>query len=184
MRRGRWCRSWKAWRSRRSTDLSALATSVTRRRTLRRRSVLWATRRNSASRKACGGRWSGTARTPPELLRQHLKGMVPLVSQESGEAPEDAEGLDRARCGETTAIERLPAELRDDIRDLLLRAGVVPAVEHGRRPLFEPRIDHARVADAVEGLHHVSLPSFGLHSLGERFVGSGEEREHAIRGRA
>src|ERR1017187_3686584 len=91
------------------------------------------------------------------LSGQHLERMSPLVFQESRDEPEHAQRLDRARCDDSTAIDRLPTELANDLGDLCLRAVVITAQKHTGCSLFKMWIHHEGASDAVECFHHVSL---------------------------
>ena len=85
--------------------------------------------------------------------------MRPAVAQESGNAPEDAERLDRACAFDHSHIGYFEPELIQDGLHLALRAVVVAADEHRRLDAVEVGVDHERVANATERLHEMSLGS-------------------------
>src|SRR6185503_3383379 len=65
-------------------------------------------------------------------LPQQLEGVGPLVAQEAGDAPEDAERLDGARGLHAAHVAGLVAELGEHLGDLALGFLAVAAEEHRR----------------------------------------------------
>jgi hypothetical protein len=88
-RRGRCYRRWKEWSIPPNFGLRARAMCAIRRPIPRRPCATWATPRGSRSKRACGGRWSGTARAAyqaaplPGLLgrseSEALRHVVPCI---------------------------------------------------------------------------------------------------------
>src|SRR6266699_2037628 len=105
-----------------------------------------------------------STRTPPAIeggrdgapgrstLAQHLEGVRPIVAQEAGDAPEDAQRLDGAGRLGLPHVGGFPAELLEEAGHRLLRTVVVAADEHGRPAALEVRVDHAGAAHGVERL--------------------------------
>src|SRR5688572_1705379 len=94
--------------------------------------------------KPCSDPW------PHELER-----VPPFVPQETGNAPEHAQGLDGASRFRLAHVCRFPPELIEDPAHDLLRRFVIAADEHRRPAARELRIHHARVSDGIECLDEV-----------------------------
>jgi hypothetical protein len=75
----------------------------------------------SARRLGFAARPAGQHRSP-----EQLEGVLPRAAQEAGDAPEDAQGLDRARGLDPAEVLRLPAELVEDPRTASFAAGSLP----------------------------------------------------------
>lgn len=109
--------------------------------------------------------------------------MGPLVVEEARDAPEHAEGFDGAGGFGGSHVGGLPAELVEDGGDLGLGLRVAAADEHGGLAFLVRRVDHAGVADGVEGFDEVGLRELGLEGFEQGFVGAGEEAEDSVGGR-
>ena len=101
---------------------------------------------------------------------QELERVRPRVPQEPGDAPEDAERLDRARGLRRAHVLRLPAERVEHLGHHTLRLFVVSADEHGRLAARQLGVDHQRVPDAGERLHEPRRRRLRLEPLHERLV--------------
>src|SRR5882672_3481505 len=72
--------------------------------------------------------YPGTLIMPSGLHRlEVLQRVRPVVVQEPGRAPQDAQRLDRDAQLDPADVDRLPAELREDLGGVALVAGVVAA---------------------------------------------------------
>src|SRR5687768_16871587 len=86
----------------------------------------------------------GELRVPKPMIRtpdrenqssvspQQLERVDPVLAQEAGDAPQDAQGLDRPRCLDESHIRGLPTELVEKPGHGLLGGRVVAADEHRR----------------------------------------------------
>ena len=106
---------------------------------------------------------------------EHLERVRPLVADEAGDAPEHAQRLDGAGGFGLAHIGRFPTELIENPAHDFLRRVVVATDEHRWFPAFEFRIDHAGVADGIEGLDEPRVCELLLEALHERLVEIGEE---------
>src|SRR3989344_2891716 len=109
--------------------------------------------------------------------------MRPLVAEEAGDAPEHAQRLDRAGCFGFAHVGCFPAELIENTAHRRLRRLVVPADEHGWLAALVLRVDHARIADGIEGFDEAYGGKLPLQALHEGLVERGEESQHSIDGR-
>jgi len=83
------------------------------------------------------------------LPRQQLESVGPLILLKAGNAPQHAQWFQSSGGDDASAIERLPAELADDLGDLRLGRVAVAAQKHGRRALLVMRVHHLPAAHAV-----------------------------------
>src|ERR1035441_1638982 len=86
-------------------------------------------------------------RTIAALLPQQLERMRPLVPQESRDAPQHAQRLNRPCRLHAAHVRGLPAQLIQQPGHGLLRARIVPADKHRRPARLVARVHHARGAN-------------------------------------
>ena len=108
--------------------------------------------------------------------------MGPLVVEEAGDAPEDAQRFNGAGGDGATHVGCFPAEGIEDGSDGLLGGVVVSADEHGGLDAVEVGVDHGGGADGVEGFDEVGVGELVLQLLHEGVGGSGVEGEDAVIG--
>ena len=83
--------------------------------------------------------------------------MHPAVLAETGNAPKEAERLDRPGSLGGAHVFRFSAKQVENRRYLRLRRVVIAADEHGGSDAPEIRIDHMQVADAIERLDKMRI---------------------------
>ena len=116
-------------------------------------------------------------------LFQKFEGVVPIVLEEAGNAPQHAERLGGARGFGFAHVGDFPAELIAERGDGPLRGVVIAADEHGGLAGRESGIDHAGGTDAViEGFDEFCAGKFALVALHEGIVEIGEKFEDAVDG--
>src|SRR6516165_8350821 len=103
-------------------------------------------RRRLSSLKSWPTRSANLASGWYRLSHQQLERVRPLIVTKAGYAPQHAERLERPRCENRAAVERLPSELPDDAGNFGLRRRVISAQKHGRRTGFVVGIHHIRAA--------------------------------------
>src|SRR2546426_2758481 len=131
------------------------------------------------NRDRCGG---GLEDRAGSSLAQQLESVCPVIAQKAGDAPEDAQRLDRAGRLDLPHVGRLPAELLEDSGHRLLRPFVIAAYEHGGPAPLELRVDHEGGAHGIEGLDEFRARELALQPLYQRLVETGEDSQHAVHG--